>query len=160
MSNKYRYFGNLDPSLGNLNLEKEGGVKPPPPGPPHPYPPRGSRCGVIFYFIIICTVWYNVLFIFPDISSSINIYLYIKAYPAKLIYYYLNFQPLEVVSRCRDPQPQVAENYRYLLNLRPNIYKSWCLNNHFTPNKSGLLSKNGLKTTIVVIRRQRVNMAH
>ena len=25
------------------------------------------------------------------------------AYPAKLIY--INFQPLEVVSRCRDPQP-------------------------------------------------------
>ena len=26
---------------------------------------------------------------------------------------YLNFQPLEVVSRYRDPQPQVAENYSY-----------------------------------------------
>ena len=24
---------------------------------------------------------------------------------------YLNFQPLEVVPRCRDPQLQVAENY-------------------------------------------------
>ena len=24
---------------------------------------------------------------------------------------YLNFQPLEVVSRYRDPQPQVVENY-------------------------------------------------
>ena len=29
-------------------------------------------------------------------------------YAAKLIY--LNFQPLEVVSRYRDPQPQVVEN--------------------------------------------------
>ena len=29
--------------------------------------------------------------------------------PAKLIY--LNFHPLEVVSRYRDPQLQVAENY-------------------------------------------------
>ena len=28
---------------------------------------------------------------------------------AKLIY--LNFQPLEIVSRYRDPQPQVVENY-------------------------------------------------
>ena len=31
---------------------------------------------------------------------------------AKLIY--LNFQSLEVVSRYRDPQPQVVENYSYL----------------------------------------------
>ena len=28
---------------------------------------------------------------------------------------FLDFQPLEVVSRYRDPQPQVAENYSYLL---------------------------------------------
>ena len=33
-------------------------------------------------------------------------------YPAKLGN--LNFQPLEVVSRYRDPQPQVVENYSYL----------------------------------------------
>ena len=32
--------------------------------------------------------------------------------PAKLIY--LNFHPLEVVSRYRDPQLQVAKNYVYL----------------------------------------------
>ena len=43
-------------------------------------------------------------------------------YPVKLIY--LNFQPLEVVSRYRDPQPQVVENYPYLFNLGPDIYKS------------------------------------
>ena len=42
--------------------------------------------------------------------------LFTNSYPAKLIY--LNFQPLEVVSRYRDPQPQVVENYSY---LRPNI---------------------------------------
>ena len=33
----------------------------------------------------------------------------------------LNFHPLEVVSRYRDPQPQVGENYSYLVNLRTNI---------------------------------------
>ena len=33
----------------------------------------------------------------------------ISPYPAKLIY--LNFQPHEVVSRYRDSQPQVVENY-------------------------------------------------
>ena len=48
-------------------------------------------------------------------------YIQVDPYPAKLIY--LNFQPLEVVSRYRDPQPQVAENYRYLFNLTPNIRK-------------------------------------
>ena len=37
---------------------------------------------------------------------------------------YLNFQPLEVVSRYRDPQPQVVDNYSYLFNLILNIYKS------------------------------------
>ena len=44
------------------------------------------------------------------------------------------FQPLEVVSRYRDPQPQVVENYSYLLNLRPNIYKMWCLDSDFILN--------------------------
>ena len=46
---------------------------------------------------------------------------YSNPYPAKLIN--LNFQPLEFVSRYRDPQPQVVENYSYLFNLRPNINK-------------------------------------
>ena len=40
----------------------------------------------------------------------------------KLIY--LNFQPLEFVSRYRDPQSHVVENYSYLFNLKQNIYKS------------------------------------
>ena len=31
--------------------------------------------------------------------------------------FYLNFQSLEVVSRYRDPQLQVAEKYSYLFNL-------------------------------------------
>ena len=35
--------------------------------------------------------------------------------PAKLIYF--NFQPLEVVHRYRDPQPQVVENYSYSVKL-------------------------------------------
>ena len=33
----------------------------------------------------------------------------LKPYLAKLIY--LNLQPLEVVSRYRDPQPEMVENY-------------------------------------------------
>ena len=45
-----------------------------------------------------------------------------NSHPAELIY--LNFQPLEVVSRYHDPQPQVVENYSYLFNL---IYQT-CTN--------------------------------
>ena len=48
--------------------------------------------------------------------------LYINPYPAKLIY--LNFQPLVVVSRYRDPHLQMVENYSYLFNFRSNINKS------------------------------------
>ena len=52
--------------------------------------------------------------------------------PAKLIY--LNFHPLEIVSRYRDLQLQVAEHYSYLFNLSTNICKSWCLDTHFIYN--------------------------
>ena len=48
---------------------------------------------------------------------------FVNPYPAK--WFYLIFQPLEDVSRYRDPQPEVVENYSYLLNMRPNIYKSF-----------------------------------
>ena len=34
---------------------------------------------------------------------------------------YSLFHPFEVVSRCRDAQLQVGENYPYLFNLMPNI---------------------------------------
>ena len=62
----------------------------------------------------------------------------VNPYPAKLIY--LNFQPLEVVSRYRDPQLQVAENYSYLFNLSPNIYKSFCLDTRIFSNNSDLVN--------------------
>ena len=47
-----------------------------------------------------------------------------KGLLTRILLIYLNFQPLEVVSRYREPQPQVVENYSYLFNLRPNICKS------------------------------------
>ena len=34
--------------------------------------------------------------------------------------FYLIFHPPEVVSRYRDPQRQVGENYSYLFNLTPD----------------------------------------
>ena len=67
------------------------------------------------------------------------LYHHIDPYPAEVIY--LNFQPLEVVSRYRDPQPQVVENYSYLFSLRPNINKYWYLNSHFITNNSDLIGK-------------------
>ena len=39
----------------------------------------------------------------------------VNPYHAK--YIYLNFQPPEVVTRYRDPQPQVVENYTYLFDV-------------------------------------------
>ena len=36
----------------------------------------------------------------------------------------LNFHPLEVVRRYRDPQLQAGENYTYSFNLKRNIDKS------------------------------------
>ena len=39
----------------------------------------------------------------------------INPYPAKLMY--LNFHPFKVVSRYRDPQFLVGENYLYLFDL-------------------------------------------
>ena len=40
---------------------------------------------------------------------------------------------LEVVSRSCEPQVQVGKSYSYFFNLRPNIFKSGCSNNHFIP---------------------------
>ena len=48
----------------------------------------------------------------------------------------LNFHPLEVVSRYRDPQLQVGENYSCLFNLIANISKSLGLSAHFIHNSS------------------------
>ena len=61
----------------------------------------------------------------------------VNAYPAKLNNF--NFQPLEVVSRYRDPQLQEAENYSQLFYLSTNIGKSGCLHPHFIPNNSDLV---------------------
>ena len=74
---------------------------------------------------------------FGRYSSYKNIAVRVNPYPAKLIH--LNFQPLEVVSRYRDTQFQVAENYSYLFNLSTNICQSWCLNTHFISNISDLV---------------------
>ena len=59
--------------------------------------------------------------------------LSINSYLAKL--FYLNFHTLEVMSRQRDPQLQVGENYSYLIFFHTTKHsKSRCLNTHFIPN--------------------------
>ena len=50
---------------------------------------------------------------------NLRVAVIINPYSSTVIYY--NFKPLEVVSRYRDPQLQVAENYLYLFNLGTNI---------------------------------------
>ena len=66
-----------------------------------------------------------------DCHRNLTVILY------KLMYY--NFQPFEIVFCYRDPQPQVVENYSYLFNLRPNIYKYWCWDSHIIPSNSDLI---------------------
>ena len=61
-------------------------------------------------------------------NQSLGIINFFNLYP--LSYLFLIFHPLEVVSRYRDPQFQVGENYSCLFNLRPNI----CLNYHLFSN--------------------------
>ena len=73
-------------------------------------------------------LWYSVIFI----SVVLTLILLI----------YLNFHPLKVVSRYRDPQLQVAKNYSYLLNLSINIWQFWCLDTHFIPNNCDFWSTN------------------
>ena len=46
----------------------------------------------------------------------------------------LNFHPLEVVSRWRDPQLQVSENYSDLTKWRSTLFKSCWLMSHFILN--------------------------
>ena len=71
----------------------------------------------------------------------IGLYMYTNPWSIKFINLNnLDFHPLEVVSRYRDPQLQEGENYAYnLLNLRPKISKTWSLNTHSIPNNSDLM---------------------
>ena len=45
-------------------------------------------------------------------------------YPLTAKSFNLNFQPLEVVARSRDPQLQVSENYSDLTKWRSTLFKS------------------------------------
>ena len=53
----------------------------------------------------------------------------------------LNFHPLEVVSRYRDPQLQAGENCSYLYNLKQNICQSNIFKARFSFKLSGFKVK-------------------
>ena len=63
----------------------------------------------------------------------------------------LNFYPLEVVSRCRDPQLQVGKNYFRIYILNQNIYHSSKCYSHLYFTFSCLRKMKSLQTAIDVI---------
>ena len=69
-------------------------------------PPPPHQGGVCYFFV----------------NATTTLWMLTLSCPAKLIY--LIFHLPEVVSRYRDPQLQVDENYSYLYNLRQNICQS------------------------------------
>ena len=97
--------------INGLGCIKGGGVTPVPPPPP--------GCAPDYSLVL---TFYHSLIRLTLIASKKN-------------------HSLEVVSLYHDPQLQVDENYSYLLNLWPNICKSWCLNTHFIPKNVLLYNK-------------------
>ena len=67
-----------------------------------------------------------------DTYGQILYWCTINPFTAKLIN--LNLHPLEVVSRWRDPQLQVSENYSDLTKWRSTLFKSCWLMSHFLVN--------------------------
>ena len=65
-------------------------------------------------------------------SGSTLKHLLVQPLTAKLLN--LNFHPLHVVPRCRDPQLQVSENSSNLTKWRSTLFKSCCLMSLFIFN--------------------------
>ena len=57
---------------------------------------------------ILQTKFYSIPVVIENITASVHITYYDYITPS---YPNLNFHPLEVVFRCRDPQLQVGDNY-------------------------------------------------
>ena len=68
-------------------------------------------------------------------SDKISQYCKVWAYqlfnPLTAKLFNLNFHPLEVVTRWRDPQLQASENYSYLAKWRLTVFKYNWLMSHF-----------------------------
>ena len=63
----------------------------------------------------------------------------------------LNCHPLEAISRYRDPQLLVGDNFSYLINLGPNICNSRCLSTHFVPSRPQCWFKGLIKRLTLVL---------
>ena len=60
-----------------------------------------------------------------ELETEANMFIIIGDYninPLNTELFNLNFQPLEVASRYRDPQPEVTKNYSNCLNISQNIH--------------------------------------
>ena len=68
------------------------------------------------------------------LTSKVDIALKRLINPSTAKLFNLNFHPLEVVSRWRDPQLQVSENYSDLTKWRSTVFKYCWLMSHFTFN--------------------------
>ena len=58
----------------------------------------------------------------------------LSSYILALLSSNLIFHSFVVVSRYREPQLRMGENYSDVFNLRFPIFESWCLNTYFIPN--------------------------
>ena len=79
------------------------------------------------YDIFVLTFYLRFLITFSN-------HIFLNPLSAKL--FNLNFHPLEVVSRWRDPQLKVSENYSDLTKWRSTVFKSCWLMSHFIFNMS------------------------
>ena len=96
---------------------------------------KGNNKILIFTHFYFCRIlvktytWYtnlaNLMLIFPT-------HFLVNPLTAKL--FNLNFHPLEVVSRWRDPQLQVGENYSDLTKWRSTFFKYCWSMSHFIHN--------------------------
>ena len=77
-------------------------------------------------WLILVLVYHGHVDTFCDLGTSIN--------PLTAKWFNLNFHPLEVVSRWRDPQLQVSENYSDLTKWRSTVFKYSWLMSHFIFN--------------------------
>ena len=63
---------------------------------------------------------------------------------------YLNVHPLEVVSRQRDPQFQIGENYSYLFSLTPSASRCIKASFYIIKNKLYCLTTKGFRRQILM----------
>ena len=72
-------------------------------------------------------------------------------FPTNVSYFIFNHLRLCLATVTRNLT--LSGHYSHLINLKPNISKTWCLNTHFIPNNSDLICwYNELKTSKVMLR--------